>query len=316
MSGVAAHAQGFHPDPARRRIAWSAVGALGLAALLHLALFGLLSLAWRVPEKPPVESKPVEVSLVDEVALDQRAPKSVEPPAQSRAPEQAAPEDAPPLAPAEQVDPAPAPPTPKVEVAPPPKPAPKAAPQPRPVAPKPEKAPEKTRTPSAKAAAPAAKPKAVAKTPGTDPAAHTVRVTGSLLDDDFRKGLSQTPSKSKAPNTAPGATMDAKAQADIASAIQRQVRPCAERHSVSGTGVSRISVNIRLKLNRDGTLSSQPTIEARGGIDDDNRIYVDAVDRAAIASFRECAPLHDLPPEFYDGPRGWKNFIMRYKLPG
>lgn len=320
MSVMAAQAPksygAFYPGPVRRRVAWGGLGALALAALLHLALFGLLSLAWRVPGTPPVASKPVEVSLVDEVALDQRAPKSVEPPAQSRAPEQAEPEDAPPPAPAEQAVPEPAPPRPKAEAAPPLRPAPKAPPTtPRPVAAKPDK-PARTPAPAVKAAAPPTRAVAATRATGTSPSARNAKATGSLLDDDFRKGLTTTPSKSKAV-VPPAAAMDGQAAADIGSAIRRQVQPCADRQVNPGPGASRIVVTIRLTLNRDGSLNGRPTIDdAHGGIDDENRRYVDAVDRNAIASFTGCAPLKGLPPELYDVPRGWKVFKLRYKLPG
>lgn len=306
----------FYAGPARRGIAWGAVGAVLLAALLHVALFGLLSLAWRAPPPPPeIVSKPVEVSLVDAVALDARAPSSVEPPAQSRAPDPGPPEDAPPPAPAKQAAPAPTPPKPEAEAAPPPKPAPRALPKPKqPVADKPDK-PVKTKAASAKPAAPATKAVATTKTSGDNPKAKTAKPTGSLLDDDFRKGLTQTPSRAKVSEAAPGATMDAKAAADIGSAIYRQVQPCAQQQSVSGPGVSRIVVKIHLQLNRDGSLVGRPTIVDHGGVDDENGRYVDAVDRAAVAAFVRCSPLKGLPLDLYDVPRGWKSFTLRFHLP-
>lgn len=307
----------FYSGPASRRIDRNVLAALALAAVLHLVLFGLLSLAWRAPETPPVERKPVEVSLVDEVALDQRAPRSVAPPAQSRAPDPGPPEDTAPPAPVKQAapDPAPAPPKPKAEAAPPPKPAPKAVPLPKPVAAKADK-PEKAKAVTVKSAALPAKAVTAAKTAGTGAAGRTVKATGSLLDDDFRKGLTQTPSKSRAV-VPPAATMDAQAAADIGSAIKRQVQPCADRQVNPGPGASRILVTIRLTLNRDGSLNGRPTVDDdHGGVDDENRRYVDAVDRNAIASFTGCAPLKGLPAELYDVPRGWKVFKLRYKLPG
>jgi hypothetical protein len=95
------------------------------------------------------------------------------------------------------------------------------------------------------------------------------------------------------------------------------VQPCADRQNNPGPGASRIVVTIRLQLNRDGTLNGRPVIaEAHGGVDDENRRYVDAIDRNAIATFMGCAPLRGLPPELYDVPRGWKTFSLRYKLPG
>lgn len=322
---------------------------LGAAVLGHVALFALLSLAWSSAPTPPPMNKPIEVSLVDDVALDQTAPAAPEPPAQSAAPDPGPPAEAPPPE-AEEVAPEPAPPKPApvVPKPAPQKPAPKPAPKPEPKpdavpppkpAPKPKPAPRKPAAEKSEAAdKPAAKPApakaapakaapaksaastkavATAKATGTNPKATKAKPTGSLLDDDFRKGLTQSPSKAKASEAAPGATMDAKAAADIGSAIRRQVQPCADRQVNPGPGASRIVVTIRLSLNRDGSLAGRPTVsDDHGGVDDENRRYVDTVDRNAIATFAGCAPLRGLPPELYDVPRGWKTFILRYKLPG
>lgn len=320
MSTLAASARGFDPGPPRRRISWASIGGVLLAALGHLALLGVLSLAWRTPPAPPPTATPIEVSLVDDVALDQRAPRSTEAPAQSRAPEQAAPEDAPPPPPTPDpvAAPEPTPPKPQPKAAPPPRPAPKAPPAPKePVAPKaPKPASTKpSRAPASPVAAPS-KPVAGVKATGTNAKATKLKPSGSLLDADFRKGLTQTASKSKA-DVPPAATMDGKAAADIGSAIRRQVQPCADQQVNPGPGASRIVVTIRLQLNQDGSLATRPSVsDDHGGVDDENRRYVDAVDRNAINTFTRCAPLKGLPPELYAVPRGWKTFILRYKLPG
>ena len=290
---------------------------LAVAVIGHMALFAVLSLVWAAKPTPLPTPKPIEVSLVDDVALDQHAPPAPEPPAQSAAPEQGPPEDAPPPAKAFEVAPDPAPPKPQPDAVPPPKPAPKPLPPvKKPVAEKVEK-PDKAKAAPVKAAAPPTKAVAATKAAGSSPKASKAKATGSLLDDDFRKGLSQTASKSKSPDAAPGATMDAKAAADIGSAIRRQVQPCADRQVNPGPGASRIVVTVSLQLNRDGSLAGRPTVaDDHGGVDDENRRYVDAVDRNAIATFSGCAPLKGLPAELYDVPRGWKTFKLRYKLPG
>ena len=289
---------------------------LGLAAIGHVLLFAILSLVWAAKPAPLPTPKPIEVSLVDDIALDQHAPAAPEPPSQSAAPEQGPPDDAPPPAKAEEVAPDPTPPKPQPEAAPPPKPAPAKPAPPKPVAAKPDK-PDKAKPAPAKPAAPATKAVAATKNAGANPKATKAKPTGSLLDDDFRKGLTQAPSKAKPSEAAPGATMDAKAAADIGSAIQRQVQPCANRQVIPGPGASRIVVIVRLQLNRDGTLAARPTVSPNHrGVDDDNRIYVDAVDRAALATFMGCTPLRGLPQELYDVPRGWKTFSTTYHMPG
>ena len=307
---------------------------LAVAAVGHVALFAILSVVWSAKPVPLPTPKPIEVSLVDDVALDQQAPPAPEPPAQSTAPDPGPPEEAsPPAAEPEPVlepappkpqppkpEPAPVPkPAPAPKPASVPKPAPKPAPKPVPPVKKPVVAerPEKAKAAPVSPSARPVKAVAAAKAAGSNPKATKAKATGSLLDDDFRKGLSQTPSKAKSPAAAPGATMDAKAAADIGSAIRRQVQPCADRQVNPGPGASRIVVTIALSLNRDGSLAARPSVsDDHGGVDDENRRYVDAVDRNAIATFSGCAPLRGLPPELYDVPRGWKTFKLRYKLPG
>ncbi len=290
---------------------------LGLAVIGHVVLFALLSLAWLAPKTPPVPSQPIEVSLVDAVALDQHAPAAPEPPSPSTAPEPGPPADAPPPAKAAEVAPDPAPPKPQPKAVPPPKPAPMPAPAPKkPVAEKTDK-PDRSKASPAKVAAPSTRAVAATKGNGSDARATKPKATGSLLDDDFRKGLTQAPSRAKPSEAAPGAVMNAQAAANIGSAIQRQIQPCANRQVIPGPGANRIVATVRLQINRDGSLAARPTIaDDHGGVDDENRRYVDAVDRAAIATFMGCQPLRGLPPDLYDVPRGWKVFNLRYKMPG
>lgn len=318
---------------------------LGVALLGHVVLFGLLSAGFlsRRPPEPP-KAKPIDISLVDAVALQSAAPPVPEPAAQSRAPEPAPPEDAAPPAPAPEPKPEPVPPAPKAkpeplpkpksEPAPAPKPAPKAKPEPAP-APKPlpkapplkkpseekQAKPDRTRTLAARDASPvgasaAARPAVTAaRGTGSTPLGRKPRAGGSILDPDFRKGLTLSPSPSKATTPPPGATMNAQAAADIGSAIRRQVQPCANRQIIPGPGASRIKVIVRLSMNRDGSLAAPPVIGDAQGVDDENSRYVDAVKRAALATFTGCSPLRDLPPGLYDVPRGWKTFTLRYNLP-
>ena len=128
-------------------------------------------------------------------------------------------------------------------------------------------------------------------------------------------GLGATPSKSKTA-TPQGAVMSQQAMMDIGSKIKQQVQPCANRQVNPGPGAERIRVTIRLRINRDGTLASRPSIEGHDGVDADNNRYQRQVDDRAIATFMGCQPLRGLPPELYDVPNGWSNFLLRYKLPG
>jgi outer membrane biosynthesis protein TonB len=284
---------------------------LGVALVAHLVLFGLLSVGFlATPNPEKLKQAPIDVSLVDDVGLVAQAPQSVVPPAESRAPDQGPPEDAAPPAPKEEAQPDPVPPAPQPKAAPPPKPAPKAPPQPKkPVAP----TPDKSKKPPTRDAAPTSKSAASAAGAGTDATSDKKRPRGSRLGDDFLKGISDKPSKTK--SVVPqAAVMNQQAMADIGSAIKRQVQPCADRQVKPGPGAERIVVTIRLRMNRDGSLIGNPTIVGHSGVDDENSRYQDRVDDNAIATFKGCSPLRGLPDELYAVPNGWSDFKMRYNL--
>ncbi|QCB41457.1 cell envelope biogenesis protein TolA [Sphingomonas sp. PAMC26645] len=332
------------------------VGHVVLFGALSLGFLGAPELPKKIEQQPIDVSLVPDVALeatapqsvetpAESVAPDEGAPEDAAPPA----PEEAELEPKPdPVPPAPQPKPAPPKPAPKPQPAPepkpqpkpkpaPPKPVAKPAPVPKPVVkpqPKAEKAPPAKAAPAKSAptkaaakpsAAPAktsssawsAKPTKQSSTKGSGSTAEakTSRPRGSRLGDNFLKGLSAdpSPSKSEAPKAA---KLGAQAAANIGSAILRQVQPCANRQVTPGPGAERIRVTINLKLNRDGTLKSRPTISGHAGVDDDNRRYVDRVDDLAIATFVGCSPLRGLPDDLYDVQNGWSNFSLRYKLPG
>jgi outer membrane biosynthesis protein TonB len=332
------------------------VGHVLLFGALSLGFLGAPELPKKIEQQPIDVSLVPDVALeatapqsvetpAESVAPDEGAPEDAAPPA----PEEAEPEPKPdPVPPAPQPKPTPPKPAPKPQPAPepkpqpkpkpaPPKPVAKPAPVPKPVVkpqPKAEKAPPAKAAPAKSAptkaaakpsAAPAktsssassAKPAKPSSTKGSGSTAESKasRPRGSRLGDNFLKGLSAdpSPSKSEAPKAA---KLGAQAAANIGSAILRQVQPCANRQVTPGPGAERIRVTINLKLNRDGTLKSRPTITGHAGVDDDNRRYVDRVDDLAIATFVGCSPLRGLPDDLYDVQNGWSNFSLRYKLPG
>ncbi len=332
------------------------VGHVLLFGALSLGFLGAPELPKKIEQQPIDVSLVPDVALeatapqsvetpAESVAPDEGAPEDAAPPA----PEEAEPEPKPdPVPPAPQPKPAPPKPAPKPQPTPepkpqpkpkpaPPKPVAKPAPVPKPVVkpqPKAEKAPPAKAAPAKSAptkaaakpsAAPAktsssassAKPTKPSSTKGSGSTAEakTSRPRGSRLGDNFLKGLSAdpSPSKSEAPKAA---KLGAQAAANIGSAILRQVQPCANRQVTPGPGAERIRVTINLRLNRDGTLKSRPTISGHAGVDDDNRRYVDRVDDLAIATFVGCSPLRGLPDDLYDVQNGWSNFSLRYKLPG
>ncbi len=307
MSGIAATPILRPAASGRRDRLWLWIA---LSILAHIVLFTALSLFRRPPPPPP--PAPMDVTIADDVGITAGSPNIVEDPAESKAPEIGKPEDAapPPPTPAEAE---PAPPKPQPEAAPPPRPAPVAKPQPQkaaPLAPKPvAKAP-----PRPAAAAPARPAATPGKANGTksNSLAKTVRGLGL---GQVVNGL--TPEKSTGKANAPrAAVMTQQAAMDIGQKIKQQVQPCANRQVKPGPGAERIQVAVRLKINRDGTLASRPTIGQVTGVDDDNSRYVQRVKDSAIATFMGCQPLRGLPADLYDVPNGWSDFTLRYKLPG
>lgn len=248
----------------------------GVAVAGHAAvLAALVAAIGQSGRIPPPGPPSIEVSFVDEVGLTSGAP-AMEPAAQSVAPELGRPEQAA----AEPMSNAAA-----AASRPAPQPAPSNAAPPRPM-PQPQRQ-------------------------GGSGSASANR--GSRLGADFLKGLGNDPASAAQRTT--GATMTARAQADIASLIVRQVQPCADRQRSPGPGAERIVVTIRLRLNRNGSLAAPPTVVGSTA-DETNRRYLERVTDNAIATFTGCSPLRGLPPELYDVPRGWRDFRLRYRLPG
>jgi hypothetical protein len=321
---------------------------LGVALVGHAVLFGLLSLGFlSTPNPLKLKQQPIDVSLVDAVAVEAEAPViQTEAPAQSKAPEEgpaeqaAPPETAPDPVPAPEPEPEPAPPVPVPPRPAPPKPATRPAPKPAP-APKPVPQPVPKPRPQPAAAQPIrAKPTPPRAVPATQPKTNAARPTAQPkpapnvrpvpagpapgrprpdtgnLDKIFEKGFGRDPAPPNARPVPPARKIGQMEAANIASAIIRQVQPCANRQVTPGPGAERIRVDLNLRINRDGSLAARPVVRGHQGVDEGNQRYVARVDDLAIATFVGCAPLKGLPPELYDVPGGWSNFTLRYKLPG
>jgi len=291
---------------------------LGVAAAGHIALLAVLSLGLATAtRKPPLLQEPIEVSFVEEIGLKSAVTEvSTEAPAPSVAPlagppEEAAPEPLP--APSAPLPPPPqpvSPPQPKLAPKPvPPRPAPPKA-QPRPTPPRP--APPAAK-PAPKRPAPAAARPAPSR-PTVPAAGNAAQTRGSRLGKDFLKGIGSDPKPSTSQKPT-GAVMSAQAMSSITAAIQRQIQPCANRQVNPGPGANRITVRLNLRLRPDGSLASRPTVAGTIGVDSSNSRYEERVKDLAVAAFTGCSPLRGLPVELYDVPRGWSNFIFRYKLP-
>ncbi len=317
------------------------VAVAGHGLLLALLVAGLAT----VTRPPPLMQTPIEVSFAEDVALTSAAP-AAEAPAPRVAPELGPPEDAAPApepAPAPPAEPEPAPPAP----APPQKPAPRPGPAPEPPAPKAAPAPERParrpeprpapkqatpaperprpQQPARPAARPAqtrtadarpapARPAPARPAPARGGSGEAERPRGSRLGADLLKGIGSDPSPAREARPS-GVVMNGRAATNIGSAIARQVQPCADRQIIPGPGAERISTEIILRLNRDGSMAAPPRVGRQTGLDDENRRYADRVADLAKRSFVECAPLRGLPDELYDVPNGWRNFTLRFRLP-
>lgn len=263
----------------------SEIGGLVVAAAGHVVLFGILSVGFlATPNAEKLKPQPIAVSFAEDVGLESTAPEiSSEAEAAKKSPVEA------------PVEPDSAPPEPVSE------PEPVAKPQPSP--PKPAPAPDAKPAPPSKptTAAPAANPRQQPR--------RNVRPTGNLEGLDLGRG-----NRDGTALTPPATKISAQGVADISSAIQRQVQPCANRQVNPGPGADQIRVVVNLRINRDGSLAGPPRIVDHVGVTDENRRYVTRVDDAVRAIFAQCAPLRGLPPELYDVQGGWKSFTLRYRL--
>jgi outer membrane biosynthesis protein TonB len=271
---------------------------LGIATAAHVLLFGALSTTFlSTPNPLKLNSPPIDVSMVDEIAMQSAAPKiSVEPPPPSQAPEKGPTEEAAPAPAPKEVEPevVPAPPPPKP--APPRKEVEKAKPKP----PAPAKAVEKPTPVKQKAKEAPAKPSASTAKGKTD------RPRGSLLGDDFLKGIqTEAPAKPKA--AAPPATSIGPAQkAALDAEIRRQLKPYWK--SPTGSEVEMLRTVVSVELNKDGSISGTPEIYETTGQTESNRAQVRLHQEQAIKAIKLASPFK-LPADLYDG---WKSLRIAF----
>lgn len=252
---------------------------LGVAAVGHVLLFGVLSLGLTLAPKPvPPLTQPVDIQIVDEVGLTDTAPNpSPLEPAPSVAPEVGPPIEAP------MPEPITAP-LPKVAPAPtPPKPTPKvAAPSPKP-APKPVTKAQPT-PPRTKLALDLSRPQPQAP-------------RGSRLGNDFLKGVGDRPNTSTAQT--PRAAAGPAVEASLAREVLRQLKP--HWKAPTGADAEKLRTTLSISLARDGTVAAVRVIETTGQTDS-NRGQVRLHQEAAVKAVRLAAPFV-LPTELYDA---WK----------
>jgi outer membrane biosynthesis protein TonB len=263
---------------------------LGVAAVGHILLFGILSLGLIVAPKPvPPLTQPVDIQIVDEVGLTDTAPNpSPVEPAPSVAPEVGPPVEAPlpePItAPLPKAAPAPTPPKPAPKVATP-------APTPKPT--------PKVATPVAKPApkaAPAAPPRPKLALDLSRPQSQQAP-RGSRLGNDFLKGVSDRPTTGTAQT--PRAAAGPAVEASLAREVLRQLKP--HWKAPTGADAEKLRTTLSISLARDGTVAAVRVIETTG-VTDSNRGQVRLHQEAAVKAVRLAAPFV-LPAELYDA---WK----------
>lgn len=267
-------------------------GALGLAALGHVLLLGALSVSlartlpmqMSVPDVIPVEF--VEIGAETTVT---RPPE----PSMEAAPRDPGPP--PPPAP----EPQPAPPTPA------PAPAPEKAPVVEDkaaqdaVPEQPKAAPRPTPKPAPKPAPP--------KTKGFDAGAMAALIDKSLLDAPARPRDPSAFAKSIEQAIPQDARISPRAMATLEQAIRAQVAPCWNPPT-GGADVREMTVVLKIRLNRDGTVIGQPEFVSQTGQTAGNQAYARAFVESARRAVLRCTPL-DLPDDLY---RYWREFELNF----
>lgn len=299
---------------------------VGVATAGHVLLFGLLSAGFLATPNPlRLKTPPMEVSMVDEVALKSTAPQiSTAPPPPSVAPEQGATQDAAPAPePAPAAEPVPAPPPPRPQPKPtppkdvakpaPPKPAPakkdvaKVAPKPKPAPakPSPAKATPKPAPakPKAAAAAPAKPTKAAARPTPNAPArasgsGKADKPKGSLLGNDFLKGIDTSADAPRKPAPPPAASMGPAQKSALDAELRRQLKP--HWRPPSGADADQLVTLLEVRLDRSGAVIGTPEVIDQLGVTASNRPQAKLHAERAIQSVKLASPFRNLPAEFYE----------------
>lgn len=244
------------------------------AGAAHLLLFAALSLGWQWSQKelaPADEMVPVEfVDIADAPRVIEAAKPSIK----------AAPQETTMPTPAE-TPPEPTPATPTDAI-----PLPDVKPEP-PKKPTPEKAPA------------AAKPLDMSTLSNLiDKALPKAKVKPLDTSDLATSIAAATPKK---------ATIDPRAAATLAQAIQSQVAPCWNP-PIGGADVRKMTVVIRADYARDGRVIGQPSVVSQTGTSTGNADYSRAFAETARRAVLRCSPLK-LPPKLYDL---WKSVEINF----
>lgn len=255
-------------------------GAALASAAAHLLLLLILSLAIRNAPALPEASDVTPIEFVDigaETTSPQPAPVT-----------------------------APAPPVPTL---PEPEPTPPTSPEPLPLAPAPPAPPRAVE----KAPVPAPRDTSVQDRTAEAPAPPSPRSfdAGALetLIDRSMKQPAQRPAQGRetaARGNQPGRA-DARALASLEAAIRAQIAPCWNPPA-GGADVREMTVVLRIRLNRDGSIAAPPELVSQTGATEANAAYARAFAETARRAVLRCTPL-ELPADLY---ADWREFELNF----
>lgn len=270
---------------------------------------------------PKISTAPPPPSIAPEQGPTQDAKPSPEPePEPAPAPPQPKPQPKPtPAPPKEVVKPAPEKPAPKpkpvpakkevAKVAPKPKPAPeKPAPKakPTPAKPAPQKPKASTAPPSKAATKPStsASTKSAAKARTNTPArasgqGKADKPKGSLLGDDFLKGIdTKADAPRRPPAPAPAAAMGPAQKSALDAELRRQLKP--HWRPPSGADADQLVTLLEVRLDKNGAVIGSPEVIDQLGVTASNRPQAKLHAERAIQAVKLASPFRNMPPEFYD----------------
>lgn len=257
--------------------------ALALAAAAHLALLAALSLAIRLAPPPSTASDVTPVEFVD-IGAETTTPSPASQPASPLAAPEPLPE-------------------------PMPEPA-EAAPEPLPVAPAPPS--PAPRDLAVQEAVPGEPPPAARASPrpapASPPAPFDPSALAALIDRSATRAPRRPPpgSEAGARGSAPGSP-GPQALATLEAAIRAQIAPCWNP-PVGGQDVQAMTVVLRIRLNRDGSLAGPPEFVSQTGATDANAAYARAFVETAKRAVLRCSPL-ELPADLY---HQWREFELNF----
>ena len=76
----------------------------------------------------------------------------------------------------------------------------------------------------------------------------------------------------------------------------------------AGVQIEEVRVTVRVQLDPAGNIVGTPEVTATGGPEGTRR----AVESSTLRAIRRSAPLQNLPPEKYEGEKGWNTLVLNF----